>query len=375
MSLGFLSRCSPVADLSSSCKGLSDAKENEDTVLIKTDSTDSLSRSRGLRDITKEGGNSQKQGPATKAPKATTKPVTKPVRAAAPAPAPAKKPMDLPKNLEEPEKDDVQACTEYVQDVYSYFRKAEEKYMPTRGYMEEASKMQTADGKKVVNTKMRAIVVDWMIELHQRFRPSLQPAALYLGINVFDRFLASGAMNESYRLQVIGAACLLVAAKIEEIYAPKVRELKKMVDGATAQEICIAERAILVALKFNVSNPTVFHFMKRHLKAAEADLKLKALTMYIVEVALHDVKMTEVKPSLLASAAIHLGLCMLKREQTWTATLQNETNYEASDLKQCASQLTSLLGRVSTDDTLYAVSTKFRSSKYLEVGKVPVVSV
>jgi len=359
-----------------SWQGLSNAKENEDTVLIKTDSTESLNRSRGLRDITKEGGNSQKQGlSSSKGLKNSTGP-TKPSRQQpAPAPVVLTKPMGEPKDLEAADRNDPQACTEYVHDVYSYFRKAEEKYMPTKGYMESASKMETTDGKKVVNTKMRAIVVDWMIELHQRFRPSLQPAALYLGINIFDRFLASGAMNESYRLQVVGAACLLVAAKIEEIYPPKVRELKKMVDGATAQEICIAERAILIALKFNVSNPTVFHFMKRHLKAAEADLKLKALTMYVVEVALHDIKMTEVKPSLLASAAIHLSMHMLHHEETWTATLLNETKYEATELKQCANQLASLLSRVSSDDTLYAVSTKFRSSKYLEVGKVPVVRV
>ena len=96
----------------------------------------------------------------------------------------------------------MQACTEYVHDVYGYFRAAEEKYMPAKNYMETASKSETADGKRLVNTKMRAIVVDWMIELHQRFRPSLQPAALYLGINVFDRFLSAGAMKECYRLQV-----------------------------------------------------------------------------------------------------------------------------------------------------------------------------
>lgn len=45
----------------------------------------------------------------------------------------------------------------------------------------------------------------------------------------------------------------------------------------------------------------------------QADLRLKALTMYIVEVALHDVKFTEEKPSLLASTAIHLGDSFVQR--------------------------------------------------------------
>ena len=177
-------------------------------------------------------------------------------------------------------------------------------------------------------------------------------------------------MKECYRLQVIGAACLLVAAKIEEIYPPKVRELKKMVDGADAQEICTAERAVLTALKFQVSVPTVFHFMKRYLKASEADLKLKALTMYIVETALHDVKIVDFKPSILAAAAIRLGLTMCGLPQ-WTATLQKETEYTPEMLTDCVGQLTRLLHMAATDDTMHAVHSKFSNSKFLEVAKIP----
>jgi len=372
------------------------AKENGDVKMTKEKSSssliednlassrseDSLSHSKnslrssrgkaaGLRDITREEGNSQQPKPAkvTRPTDKTAEKMEKPSNISKP-----KQTSEEAKDVDEGDKNDVQACTEYVHDVYTYFRNAEEKYMPEKGYMEQVSKKETAEGKKLVNAKMRAIVVDWMIELHQRFRPSLQPATLYLAINVFDRFLASGNMKETFRLQVVGAACLLVAAKIEEIYPPKVRELKKMVDGATAPEICVAERAVLTTLKFQVSVPTVFHFMKRYLKAAEADLRLKALTMYIVEVALHDVKMTEEKPSLLASSAIHLALCMLGRP-SWSATLQNETKYEADHFKGCQERLVRLLQSVPTDDTLYAVSTKFSSSKYLEVGKTPVTFV
>jgi len=361
------------ADVKENSERASKTKDSDDS----SDSSNSLRGSRGakagLRDITHREGNSQQKAPlpnkaqtkSYKIPKATVKEVEKPK--ATPIVT------DQVKEIDQDDKEDVQACTEYVEDVYSYFRKSEAKYSATAGYMEAAQKQLTSQGKRLVNAKMRAIVVDWLVELHQRFRPALQPAALYLAINVFDRFLASGAMKESYRLQVIGAACLLVAAKIEEIYPPKVREIKKMVDGATAPEICTAERAVLAALKFQVSVPTVFHFMKRYLKAAEADQRLKALTMYIVETALHDVKMIDYKPSILASAAIHQGLAMLGRP-SWTATLQAETEYTPENLKDCTRQVNRLLHMAATDDTMHAVHTKFSSSKYLEVGKTKIVS-
>lgn len=145
----------------------------------------------------------------------------------------------LLQDVDEAERRDVQACTEYVKDVYSYFRNAEEKYMPAKGYMEKVSKQETTDGASLpylphtphclniccnrekagqledacdrggLDDRAAPAVTAALTEMQCkpvregelvtiqccRFRPSLQPATLYLGINVFDRFLASGHMK------------------------------------------------------------------------------------------------------------------------------------------------------------------------------------
>ena len=40
-----------------------------------------------------------------------------------------------------------------------------------------------------INDKMRAILVDWLIEVHSKFK--LQRETLYITITIIDRYLAS----------------------------------------------------------------------------------------------------------------------------------------------------------------------------------------
>merc|ERR1711924_175556 len=57
-------------------------------------------------------------------------------------------------------------------------------------------------------------------------------------------------------------------------------------------------------------------------------------TMYIVETSLHDLEIMQYKPSMLASAAIRLGLAILGRP-AWSATLGVETKYNEEELQGC----------------------------------------
>jgi cyclin B len=50
--------------------------------------------------------------------------------------------------------------------------------MPTPAYME-----RQAD----ITEKMRAILIDWLVEVHLKFK--LVPESLYLTVNLIDRYL------------------------------------------------------------------------------------------------------------------------------------------------------------------------------------------
>jgi len=86
-----------------------------------------------------------------------------------------------------------------------------------------------------INEKMRAILVDWIIEVHLKFK--LKPETLFLCINYMDRFLEKQQINR-YKLQLVGVGAMLVASKFEEIYSPTFKDFVFITDDAySSQEI------------------------------------------------------------------------------------------------------------------------------------------
>lgn len=76
---------------------------------------------------------------------------------------------------------------------------------------------------------MRAILVDWLIEVHLKFK--LLPETLYITVNVIDRFLEKQKVSKS-RLQLVGVTALFIASKYEEIYPPELKDFVYITDGA-----------------------------------------------------------------------------------------------------------------------------------------------
>jgi len=67
-----------------------------------------------------------------------------------------------------------------------------------------------------VTPRMRSILIDWMIEVQVNF--SLVQETLYLAVNILNRFISIEPIARE-RLQLVGAAALLVASKHEEVRA------------------------------------------------------------------------------------------------------------------------------------------------------------
>ena len=84
-----------------------------------------------------------------------------------------------------------------------------------------------------INDRMRAILVDWLVEVHLKFK--LMPETLYLTVNIIDRFLEVRSVMRS-KLQLVGVTAMLLASKYEEIYAPEVRDFVYITDRAYTRE-------------------------------------------------------------------------------------------------------------------------------------------
>ncbi|XP_058108152.1 G2/mitotic-specific cyclin-2-like isoform X5 [Magnolia sinica] len=184
-----------------------------------------------------------------------------------------------------------------------------------------------------INHKMRAILVDWLIEVHYKFE--LMHETLFLAINIIDRYLSRQGVMRKY-LQLVGVTGMLLACKYEEICVPLLEDFIYISDGAyTRVDVLKMEKSMLNTLQFNMSVPTPFVFMKRFLKAAESDTKLEMVSFYLMELCMVEYQMLKFPPSLLSAAAVYAGRCMLRRSPTWTKTLRHHSTYSEDQLQEC----------------------------------------
>ncbi|GFH06727.1 cyclin N-terminal domain-containing protein [Haematococcus lacustris] len=254
------------------------------------------------------------------------------------------------------------AETEYVNDIYSYYRRIEPKYRVSSTYM-----TSQAD----INDKMRAILVDWLVEVHLKFK--LMPETLYLTINVIDRYLEQKPVTRR-NLQLVGVTAMLIACKYEEIWAPEVRDFVYISDKAYSREHILAmEKVMLSTLHFNLTLPTPYNFLARNLKAAGAhlDKQVTMLASYLSELAMIDATMLKHSYSMTAAAALYVAMRSLDKAVPYPKALARHSGYTEEAVLPCAKQLVALMQKAPTA-SLTAVFKKYSHTKFLEISKTAV---
>lgn len=109
--------------------------------------------------------------------------------------------------------------TAYVKQMYAYYR-VEEHRAVVGPYLQS---------QREINARMRAILVDWLCEVHHKWR--LHPETLFLTVNILDRYLAKKEVTKK-TLQLVGSCALFIASKYEEIYPTPIGDLVYVCDGA-----------------------------------------------------------------------------------------------------------------------------------------------
>ncbi|XP_057210169.1 G1/S-specific cyclin-E2-like isoform X2 [Triplophysa rosa] len=118
-----------------------------------------------------------------------------------------------------------------------------------------------------VQPKMRAVVLDWLMEVCESY--TLHRQTFYLAQDYFDRFMSTQNDVQKDRLQLVGITALFVASKMEEIYPPKIAELAFVTDGACLEEdILQMELIMLKALNWDLYPETVVSWMKLYIQMA-----------------------------------------------------------------------------------------------------------
>ncbi|NXE49288.1 CCNE1 protein, partial [Casuarius casuarius] len=173
-------------------------------------------------------------------------------------------------------------------DVWKNMISKEETYVRDKHYMQRHPLLQP---------KMRTILLDWLMEVCEVYK--LHRETFYLAQDFFDRFMATQQNVVKTLLQLIGISSLFIAAKLEEIYPPKLHQFAYVTDGAcTEDEILSMELIIMKALNWNLNPLTVVSWLNIYMQVA-----------YLNE--LYEVLLPQYPQQIFVQIAELLDLCVL----------------------------------------------------------------
>lgn len=257
--------------------------------------------------------------------------------------------------------DDPQACAPYAAAIFQHLREAEKLRRPNPAYLDQF--------QNDMNSKMRAILVDWLVEVAEEYK--LCADTLYLTVNYIDRFLSRHMVQRS-QLQLVGVACMWVAAKYEEIYPPNVTDFCYITDSTYSKEqMVMMEETVLKKLAYELTVPTAKTFLRRLLQVCNPDELLHFLSNYLTELSLLDHIMMQFLASQIAAAAVYLSNLMLRRP-AWDGNLQHFSTYVPHDILPCVRALALLHQAVSSNAQLAAIREKYASPRFQSVSRVPI---
>ncbi|XP_055777067.1 G2/mitotic-specific cyclin-B2 isoform X2 [Salvelinus fontinalis] len=262
-------------------------------------------------------------------------------------------------DIDEGDSDMPQLCSEYIKDIYGYLQRLETQQSVRPKYM---------NGYEI-NGRMRALLIDWLIQVHSRFQ--LLQETLYLTVAILDRFLQVQTIGRK-KLQLVGVTAMLLASKYEEMYSPEIGDFVYITDNAfTKAHIREMEQLILQSLNFELGRPLPLHFLRRASKAGNADVEKHTLAKYLMELTLLDYDMVHYHPSEIAAAALCLSQLLLD-ELNWTPTQEHYSTYNENHLKPIMQHIAKNVVSVNEGRTkLQAVKNKYASSRLMRISLIP----
>ena len=268
--------------------------------------------------------------------------------------------LHLATDIDKLDSDDPLCASSYVQEMYENYRSKEAETCTDPTYM---------DDQQFINERMRAILIDWLVDVHLKFK--LVPETLYLTVNIIDRYLAKERVIRQ-RLQLLGVTAFLIATKYEEVYPPEIPDLVYICAGSYSKyEILEMEETILKRLDYRITIPSAHAFLVRYLKAAHADKKIVQLSVFILDGTLLSYELLRYLPSQLAAAAVLIAR-KAAGHNGWNTTLDKYARYSEDDILPVARAILSEQSLVPTE--LRAVRNKYRSTRFGSVANIAMPS-
>ncbi|CAF1109898.1 unnamed protein product [Adineta steineri] len=128
------------------------------------------------------------------------------------------------------------------------------------------------DAHPAITSKMRSVLCDWLIEVSEVYH--LHRETYHLAIAYIDQYLCNTTNLPKAKLQLLGITSLFIAAKIEEIYPPRISEFAYVTDKAYYEgDILDMELDIMNALNWFINPVTSISWLLTYLQL-ESDLEM-----------------------------------------------------------------------------------------------------
>uniref|UniRef100_A0A8V5H208 Uncharacterized protein n=1 Tax=Melopsittacus undulatus TaxID=13146 RepID=A0A8V5H208_MELUD len=145
----------------------------------------------------------------------------------------------------------------------------------------------------ILQLKMITTVLDWLMEVCEVYK--LHSETFYLAQDFFDQFMATQQNILKTLLQLIDISSLFIAAKLEEIYPPRLHQFAYVTDGACTEDEILGMESIIKKVIFQM---TVVSWLNIYMQVA-----------YLNE--LYEVLLPQYPQQIFVQTAKLLDLCVL----------------------------------------------------------------
>lgn len=265
------------------------------------------------------------------------------------------------KDLDTDEKSDICMVVEYTNDIFAHLYKRELETLPTHNYLTDYQSPYH------LRPSMRAILIDWLVEVHEKFQ--CYPETLFLTINIMDRFLSKNKVTLS-KLQLLAVTSLFIAAKFEEVNLPKLSDYAYITDGAASKnDIKNAEMFMLTSIEFNLGWPNPMNFLRRISKADGYDFQTRSIAKFLLECIMCYHQFIHLKPSLISAMSMFIAKKITftdKSPPVWDETFKHYSGgIDPSNDAKFQSLCLDLIKEIASPTTkLDSLILKFKKPRY-----------
>ena len=193
-----------------------------------------------------------------------------------------------------------QNVSEYIDEIL-YILLIEEKKLFEKKYIDP---FYLISEENEITPEMRAMVVDWIIEVHHVF--NFHEKSLFVSVQLMDRYLSKTKIKIN-EFQLVAITCINIATKHDEVIFPIIANYVSVCGNKiTAEDMMKTEIKILTEIKYEILKPNIYDFFEIFAYIIKMNQIEIDQGLYLLNTLLIDVNMLQYHSSILAFCVIKI---------------------------------------------------------------------